>query len=109
MSLFNFSQEELLCFFAVLVRYSVLMTVLPFVGDRAVPAPIKLLLSLAITIALYPALVRRGQIQPGGALIWGASAGGIAGVVAMEAIFGLIMGFVARMVFDTVTFGGNLV
>ncbi|MCM2277225.1 MAG: flagellar biosynthetic protein FliR [Oligoflexia bacterium] len=108
MSLFNFNQEEALTFFAVLVRYSVLLSILPFVGDRFVPGAVKILLSLAVTFALFPALVNGGQVRPGEAQLWGATAGGIVGTITVEAIFALILGFVARMAFDAVTLGGNL-
>lgn len=109
MSLFNFNQEEMLTFFAVLVRYSILFSVLPFVGDRYVPMPVKILLSLAVTVALFPALVASGRVRPGEAQAWGATAGGIAGVITLEAVFALILGFTARLAFDAVNFGGNLV
>lgn len=108
MSLFNLNQEEMLSFFAVLVRFSVLVSVLPFVGDHRVPMPVKILLSLAFTMVLYPALVTRGYVKPADALVWASSAGGIIGTVALEAIFALILGFTARMAFDAVSFGGNL-
>lgn len=109
MGLFNFSQEEMLSFFAVLVRYSVLVSVLPFVGDRFVPGPVKVLLALAMTLVLFPMLVARGQIHPTLALTWGASTGGIAGVIATEVMVGLVLGYVSRFIFDTINFGGNLV
>ncbi len=109
MSLFNFSQEELLTFFAVLMRYSVLIVVLPIVGDRFVPAPAKVLLSLAITMALFPALIARGEINPGAASVWGATTGGIAMTVGLEALFGLVLGFTGKLVFESIAFGGHLV
>jgi flagellar biosynthetic protein FliR len=109
MSIFNFNEPELLTFFAVLVRYSVLIALMPIVGDRAVPVPVKILLSLAVSMALFPALVSRGQIQPGAAVGWGATPSGIIFTVGGEAVFGLLLSFVARLAFDTVTFGGNLV
>lgn len=108
MPMFNFSQEELLTFFAVLVRYSVLISVLPFLGDRFVPTPVKVLFSLALTVALFPALVSSGQVKPGEALGWGSSAGGLLGTIALEAMFGLVLGFTARMIFDALNFGANL-
>ena len=108
MSLFDFSQEELLTFFAVMVRYSVLIAVLPFTGDRMVPAPAKILLALAVTIALFPALVSSGQVKPGEAIGWASSAAGIAGTVALEALLGFGLGYVARLTFDAIHFGSNL-
>lgn len=106
---FNFSEEEILTFFAVLVRYSVLIAVLPFVGDKAVPTPAKILLSVAVTLALFPALVAGGSVRPGEAIAWGATAGGILGTVALEVLFGLALGFTAKLAFDSVFFGANLV
>lgn len=107
--LFNFSQEEILCFFAVLVRFSVLMAVLPFVGDRMVSTPIKILLSLATTLALFPALVARGNINIADAAVWGATTGGIIGTMTMEVLCALVLGFTAKMAFEAINFGGNLV
>lgn len=109
MGLFQFSQEEMLCFFAVLVRTSVLVAILPFVGDRLVPMPVKILLSLAVSIVLFPALLRTGDVRPAEALAWGASASGIVATIALEALFGLALGFTAKMLFDGISFGANLV
>lgn len=109
MSLFNFNQEEMLSFFAVFVRYSVLLAVLPFVGDRVVPVPVRLLLSLALSVALFPALVSAGAVRPGESFVWAHTAAGIAGTVALEAAFALLMGYAARLAFDAVNFGSNLV
>jgi flagellar biosynthetic protein FliR len=100
---------ELLSFFAVLVRYSVLVAVLPIVGDRFVPVMVKVLLALAFSLALFPSLVARGLIVPVDALTWGSSAGGIAGTMGAEVLFGLVLGYVGRLTFDAVSFGGNLV
>ena len=74
----------MLSFFAVLVRFSVLLAILPFVGDKVVPTPVKVLLSLAMTIALFPMLVARGHVNLGEAAVWGATAGGIVGTIALE-------------------------
>lgn len=108
MSLFNFDEAELLTFFAVLVRVSILMSVLPFVGDRYVPMPVKILLSVAITMVMFPALVHSGVIHPSDAVRWGATASGILSTICMEAIFALILGYTARLAFEAVNFGGNL-
>ena len=108
MSLFNFSPEEMFTFFAVLVRFSVLFSVLPIIGDRFVPMPAKILFSLAVTIALYPALVNRGQIHPMDAAVWSSTTGGIISTIAIEAMFGLALGYTARLLFDALHIGANL-
>jgi flagellar biosynthesis protein FliR len=108
-NLFNFSQEEILCFFAVLIRFSVLMAILPFVGDRMVSGPIKVLLALATTLALFPALVARGNINIADAAVWGATTSGIIGTMTMEVLCALVLGFTAKLAFEAISFGGNLV
>lgn len=109
MSLFNFNQEELLCFFVVLVRYSVLIAVMPFTGDVQVPATVKVLLSLAISIALFPMLLGGGHVRPADAAVWGNDAGSLIGTVAMEVVIALVLGYTARLAFDAISFGGNLI
>lgn len=109
MSLFNFNAEELLTFFAVLVRYGILLSLIPITGDRLVPAPIKILLALSCGIALYPMLVKSGQVMPGMAAVWGATPAGLVATVTLEAVTAMLLGFVARLGFDIVQFGGNAV
>jgi len=109
MSLFNFGQEEMLSFFGVLVRISVLFAVLPFVGDRVVPVPVKILLALTVSIVMFPMLVGNGLVRPGDAFIWGANAGGIIGTVAVEVLVGLALGFTAKVAFDAISVGSSLV
>lgn len=108
MSLFNFRIEELLSFFGVLVRYSTLFAVLPLVGDRSTPAMIKILFGLVTSIALFPALISSGAIHSSDALVWGQTASGIISTVVLEALFGFVMGYTARLVFDGVSMGANL-
>jgi len=100
--------NELLTFFAVLVRYSVLFAIVPILGDRVIPVPIKILCSLGITAALYPALVMNGSVQPDRVMIWGASASQIITTITLEVLFGLALGYCAKLVFDGISFGANL-
>lgn len=109
MSLFNFNQAELLTFFAVLVRYSVLFSVLPLIGDHYVPSPVKILLSLAVSVALFPGLIASGVVHPADAAVWGDSLGGILGAIGTEVIFALVLGYTAKLAFEAIHFGGNLV
>lgn len=109
MSLFNFSEPELLTFFAILVRFSVLIAVLPFTGDKFIPMPAKILLSVAITVCMYPSLTKGGLVQTREALVWGATSSGIAQTIMLETLFGLAMGYVAKLMFDAITFSASLV
>ena len=108
MGFFQPNEEEILTFFAVLVRFGTMMAVLPFVGDTLIPPMVKVLLSLAVSAVLYPMLVGSGQVHPGEAAAWGSSAWGIVSTVGAEALFGLAVGFSARVVFDAINMGGNI-
>lgn len=107
MSMMN--ELEIISFFMVLVRMSVMFAILPIVGDSAVPGTVKILLSLAISFVVFPYLVKTGSINLEDARIWGSSAGGIVGTAALEVIVGLALGFVARLSFEAISFGANLV
>ncbi len=108
-SLFQFNEEEILTFFAVLVRYSTLVALLPLFGDRFIPTPVKVLLSLAITVALYPGLVKTGLVRPYEATIWSKTAGGIILTIGSEAFVGVTIGFVAKLFFDAISMGANFI
>lgn len=105
----QFTDDEILTFFAILVRYSVMGAVIPFIGDKVVPAPVKVLLSLCVAWIMYPTLVQKGWVHPHQAQAWGNTAFGIAGTIALEALVGLILGFTAKVAFDTISFGANLI
>jgi flagellar biosynthetic protein FliR len=109
MNLFQFSPEETYSFFAVLIRVSVLFSILPIFGDKVVPAPVKILLSLASTFAVYPGLVKQGFVRPGDAAIWAATTGGIVFAIAQEVLVGLVLGFTAKLIFDAIHVGAGLI
>lgn len=107
-NLFQFSPEEIYSFFAVLVRVSVLVAILPVFGDKMIPAPVKILLSLAISLAIYPGLTKQGFVRPGDAAIWAGSAWGIVRTIGQEVLVALALGFTAKLVFDAIQIGAAL-
>ncbi len=106
---FSFSNEDVFSFFAVLVRYSILISLMPVTGDRVVPGPVKILLSLAVTFALFPALREQGWVRPADAAIWSATAVGIITTIGLEVLAGILLAFTSRILFDAVSFGANLI
>lgn len=108
MSLFNFSPEEMLTFFAVLVRYSVLFSLLPIIGNNVVPQLLKILLSLSVTFALLPGMLKSGVVSAADAAIWSATTGGIVSTIASEVFVGLLLGFTSKLVFDAINIGSNI-
>jgi flagellar biosynthetic protein FliR len=108
MSLFNFSPEEAITFFAILVRFSVIFALLPIFGDKVVPLPAKVLFSVAVTMALYPGLTKMGWVKVSDAAIWGATNSGIIMTIGSEVLIGLVLGFTAKLVFDAINIGASI-
>jgi flagellar biosynthesis protein FliR len=106
--LFQFSPEEIFTFFAVLIRVSVLIAVMPVFGDKLIPGPVKVLLSLAITASIFPGLIKQGVVRPADAAIWAESTWGIIRTIGQEAFVALALGFTAKLVFDAIQIGANL-
>ena len=103
-----FSELHVVCFVAVLIRISMLVVSLPVLGDRVVPAPFKALFSLIVSLLVFPALIARGWVRPGELIGAQDHLGALAIGCASEALVGLILGFGARLIFDGLSFGGNL-
>jgi flagellar biosynthetic protein FliR len=105
---FSFNQLEALSFFGVLTRTSVLVAVLPFYGDRTIPGPVKILLALALSMLLFPVLVTQGRIVPEDALQWASTTYGLASTVFSEVAVGIVLGFSAKLIFDSIQMGSEL-
>ncbi|HEY7098546.1 MAG TPA: flagellar biosynthetic protein FliR [Terriglobales bacterium] len=82
------------------VRVGGLMTFSPFLGSEAIPAPVKVGLTLTTTALLYPA-IRTPQVDAG--------AGAWLQVIVGEAVIGLLMGLTVHLVLDAVTCAGQIV
>ena len=109
MSYFQWDQNELLSFFAVLVRFGTMIAVFPVVGEKNIPATGKVLFSLAISLCCFPFLMSSGQVDPSAASIWGASVSGIAGTVVLEALCGVALGYSARLLFMAIQIAGDII
>ena len=53
---YKFNEAEILLFVLALVRISSLLVVLPIFGHKQVPVPVKILLSLVITMVIFPSV-----------------------------------------------------
>ena len=95
-------------FLAVFMRVSVIFSVVPIFGDRMVPSHLKILFSLLLTILSFPSLLQLQSMKTQDLDLWGGSMSQIALLVGQEVFLGLLLGFTAKMTFDGMTFGGNL-
>ncbi|MCC6276700.1 MAG: flagellar biosynthetic protein FliR [Oligoflexia bacterium] len=99
---YRLSETEIMFFALVLIRVTSCLVALPIYGTRTIPAPAKVLLGLAVVFVLFP--VVRPQLPVGSE--WTEN---IVLLSAREAFIGLLMGFVARMIFFAVEVAGQIV
>lgn len=109
MAFANWSAEELLCFFMVLMRMSTLIVLLPIFGDRTVPGPVKILLSVTFSAILFPILKNNGAINVQDAVIWSETTGKLLMTVASEVLVGLAVGFVSQLIFHAIQVAGDFI
>ncbi len=87
-------------FLLVLARVASIMIALPFIGGRGIPAFIKAMLALSISLALLPFLrIEAGPIEPVSLAV---------GVV-RELLLGLVIGLGVRFVFAAIEIGADMV
>lgn len=103
----SWTTNELLCFFMVLIRVSVLLTLLPIFGDKSIPATVKILLSLCFSAVLFPILKSNGVLDIAGAAEWSSSLGKLLVTVATEVLIGLAVGFASQLVFHSIHVAGD--
>jgi flagellar biosynthetic protein FliR len=99
MDLFRLNEAEILLFGLALLRISSFFMTWPVFSIGNVPSPIKVLLSVAATMAVMPALPRTGLEAKGFELA-------LAGLAIKEVAIGLFMGAIARLIFYAVEIGG---
>src|SRR5438067_120562 len=88
-------------FALMLVRVSGCMVTLPVFGTRLVPVPAKILLSLLLTLILFPVMKPSMTIAP----TWSAD---IILLTMREAFIGAFMGFLGRLMFMGMEIAGQL-
>src|SRR5579862_1957102 len=89
-------------FLLVLCRVSGVVMVAPVFGSASVPAPVKVFLSLVLSVLLAPLVAGPGVAAPAGAAA-------LALAVAGELAVGLAIGFASALLFAGVRLGGHLI
>lgn len=89
-------------FLVCAARVTALFGALPVFGSAQVPVRIRVLLALAIALAVFPVLPPILPDQPLVPMT-------LAILMAQEALIGLMIGYIARLVFVAVEFGGSII
>jgi flagellar biosynthetic protein FliR len=102
MTLSLLTPETLIVFLLLTIRIGAIVLSLPLLGSRNVPAQLKVLLILMLSVALYPRVQLQQVVipQPLGHLVL---------VVVSEMLIGLTIGLVAQFLFAGIQLGGELI
>ena len=96
----------------VLTRLTGIFLFSPMLGSRTVPANAKIFLALGLSFCVYPTLLIQGTVPwPVGAPgeVAGLSLWSVAGVVGVELLIGLVIGYGASMPLMGVQLGGRVI
>lgn len=85
------------------VRIGALFLTLPIFGDNPTPVRTRIFLSLALTMILGPIIHSGPDVAALNDVV------GLVMLILKEAVFGLILGFIGRLVFDGIVFAASLV
>jgi flagellar biosynthetic protein FliR len=105
--LFNFDEKELILFFLVFIRFSILFSVLPFFSEKIIPSNLKIMLSLVVSLVSFPFLINSNLINIDRSkkaldsfyLIFLANLN--------EVFFSLVLGFTAKIIFEGINYASN--
>lgn len=89
-------------FMLMFARLGTLVMLMPAIGERTMPARIRLSLALAITLVLYPAVSRAYPAMP-------ASFAGVVTALAGELMIGFGIGLIARMITTSLQTAGTTI
>ena len=96
------SQEAIVRFAVVLFRVAGVMTFAPFFSSRAIPYQVRIAVTLAAALALYPALPAvQPQIEAG--------LSSLVGIALGEVLFGMVLGLAASFVFAGMQLAGQII
>lgn len=101
-ALLHWTLDHILTLLVIMTRVGPMIFLMPIIGSSSVPAQVKALFTLTISLILLPMVDVSAALLPMTAI-------GYAVFVAVEIAFGAILGFFARLVFDATDLAGQMV
>jgi flagellar biosynthetic protein FliR len=99
--IYKFGEAEIILFALIFMRVSTMLVTMPVIGGRSIPNIAKVLLSFSVSLVLIPFVKTTGPQS----LSWKAD---LLILFGREALVGLFMGFLARVMFMTVEIAGQI-
>ncbi len=99
---FNWSEPHFIAFILLLIRMSAFFVVWPVFYVSSVPVQVKVLLSVAVSVILFPVIDKSGYVAQASdtLIIW---------YVAKEVFVGVTIGYLARLFFYIFNIAGDLI
>jgi flagellar biosynthetic protein FliR len=102
MTLSLLTPEILIVFLLLTIRIGAIVLSLPLLNSRNIPAQLKVMLILMLSVALYPLVQTQQVVIP-------QRLGHLGLVVVSEMLIGLTIGFVAQILFAGIQLGGEII
>jgi flagellar biosynthesis protein FliR len=104
--LFAIDTNQILTAAAIFLRISSIVALLPLFGDSTVPVRVRIILSVALAVGIYPILPPPLTLGMLGALN---DIGSLSILMMKEILIGLVLGYTAKLAFDGVVMAANMV
>ena len=96
------SEQQFIGFFLSFIRIAGLVTLAPFFGSRSLPIKVRIFLALFLTITLLPIIKASDQVVSLHLVA-------LLPLVVKEAMVGIFMGFIAKFMFESFQFAGQII
>lgn len=98
-----FTIQELCIGVLAFIRIGAILFTLPIFGDQPTPVQLRILMSIGLTVCLYPIIAKLWTAPiPGDVISWLI-------VICKELLVGVLIGFVAKLIFDGMVMAAGLV
>ncbi len=104
--MFPIDTNQILCAAAIFLRITAIVSLLPLFGDANVPVRVRIILSAALSVAIFP------LVPPSYHAAVIASLKGpifMAVMIAKEMLIGVVLGYTAKLAFDGIVMAANIV
>ncbi|MDA8160008.1 MAG: flagellar biosynthetic protein FliR [Desulfobacteraceae bacterium] len=101
-ALLNWTLDQVLTLLVIMTRVGPMVFMMPVIGSSSVPAQVKALFALVLSLILLPVVPAAASQLPTSAVGYGL-------FVVQEVAFGATLGFFARLIFDATDLAGQMV
>jgi flagellar biosynthesis protein FliR len=103
MDIIALTTNQIQAFILIFIRTITMIALMPVLGSQNIPSMIKVGLALMLTVVIFPYVINHGT------LVFPANTGMFIVMMIKELFTGMIIGYVASLIFSTIQFAGYMV